>query len=968
MKKLFLSLVLTICGIAMMAEPVNIQTARRVATNFWLKNLPAGCVRTTVELSEVSNTDFTQFYIFDVDNGKGFVIVSADDCAYPVLGYSMHNPAGEMGANIRFWLGQYEAEIAYLSAQQATPDTYIQSQWEMLLDGTWEQPKRLTSVSPMLSTQWNQSPYYNDFCPAGTPAGCTAIAMAQIMKFWNHPAIGTGSHSYALPNYGVQTANFGNTTYHWDLMPNRLSSSSSSAQVQATATLCYHVGVSVNMSYTPSGSGAPVLGNSNSAQTALFDYFGYKNTLRGIRKSNYTDANWNTMLYNELDAGRPVLYAGFDPSAGHAFVFHGYNASGQFYINWGWGGSYDGYFSMGALNPGGGGTGTNGTNTFNLDNQALIGIEPAGTLRVSTNTINLTNDTNRATFVVSSNSHSATNWTSSTSANWLTLTPSTGNGNGALTTVAVIPTLNNTGADRHATIQLVQDSDTVAIHVSQTSCAAANMCALTINMTDQYSDGWEGAYLTFSSTTGTLYGTATVGGGSYSTEVVNVCPDTVIVDWHAGSHDSECGFTILNASGVAWIDHTRGSSISDGRLMVIPQPCATTGGVTPPTYSVTGVASDTVAGYVTGGGTNLTFASTRRLSAIANTGYRFRKWDDNNRENPRNVVVTGNTTYTALYTNICTNDTLYYDDGEYNTAIGISNTNNFVWGIRFAASDLVGRPKLEGVQFFNVKAGTYTITISTGSAIKPGTTSGAQLYQGTITLSSQYTNRWITLSFDNPVALNVASNKYLWITFKVPGVTYPAAIGGWSGNDGGSLYSSNSGTSWKNLTVDSRYGSWLIHAIAPIDHNQYTVTVLPNRSSWGTVTGGGVYPYGTRITLTATPKEGYRFVKWSTESTQNPYTYTVTGDTLIRGVFAEIPPDPPQAIDGVDETSTVSVAVLGHSLTITGAEGRAVSVYDVLGRCVYSSAAFDNATVQLANAGVYLVRVDGSTAMRVLVY
>lgn len=965
MKKLFLSIVLTICGTVLMAAPVSVQDARTVATNFWLKNLSSGNGSSLVELREVEGTGFSQFYIFDVNNGSGFVIISADDCAYPVLGYSMRNPAGELGANIRFWLNQYEEEISWLASQQAQPDPYIESQWKMLYNGTWEQPKGVHAVSPMLSTRWNQSPYYNAYCPTGTPAGCTAIAMAQIMKFWNHPAIGTGSHSYSLSGYGLQSADFGSTTYYWDLMPTQLTSSSSQAQVQATATLCYHVGVSVNMSYAPGGSGAATLGSSNSAQTALPTYFGYKNTLRGIYKANYNESAWCAALTAELDAGRPILYAGFDPSAGHAFVFHGYNSNGQFYVNWGWGGSYDGYFSMGALNPGGGGTGSNGSNTFNQSNQALIGIEPAGMMRVSTDMINLTGEANAsATFVVSSNSHIAQGWTATPSANWLTVNPSVGNGNGALTTVTVTATQNTTGADRHATIQLVQDSDTVVINVSQISCVASDMCALTINMTDSRSDGWEGAYLSFSSTSGTLYGTATVGGGNFSIESINVCPDTVIVEWHTGRTDSECGFAILNASGVAWANHTPGTSISNGQRLVIAHPCDTTGGVTPPSYSVTGVANDTTAGHVTGGGTGLTFGSTRRLAAIANTGHRFLKWQDNNTENPRNVTVTGNTTYYATYTDLG-GDTLRYDDGDYSTAIGISNTNNFVWGIRFAASDLEARPFLEGIQFFNVKAGTYTVTIATGTQIKPTATQSAQLYQGTITLSNQYTNRWITLNFDNPVALNVASNKYLWITLKVPGVTYPAAVSGWSGNESGSLYSSNSGSSWKNLSTDGNYGSWMLRAIAPIDNTEYTVTALPNRSAWGSVSGGGVYRCGTRVTLTATPKEGYHFVRWDNNVTNNPYTFTVTEDVLIRGVFAE---NAPVGIEDAETGSTVAMAVDGRNLTVLGAEGRMVRVFDALGRCVYSSNAYDNSAVHLAAAGVYMVRVDGFASARVVVY
>ena len=92
------------------------------------------------------------------------------------------------------------------------------------------------------------------------------------------------------------------------------------------------------------------------------------------------------MLRAEIDAGRPLLYTGYDTSGGHAFVFDGYDNQGNFHVNWGWGGSHDGYYMVGQLNPGEGGTGGNATYTFNLDNYALIGIEPNNNWNTSTGT------------------------------------------------------------------------------------------------------------------------------------------------------------------------------------------------------------------------------------------------------------------------------------------------------------------------------------------------------------------------------------------------------------------------------------------------------------------------------------------------------------------------------------------------------------------------------------------------------
>jgi hypothetical protein len=105
-------------------------------------------------------------------------------------------------------------------------------------------------------------------------------------------------------------------------------------------------------------------------------YFGYNaTTLRGVQRNSYTSSTWMQLMKTELDASRPILYAGFGNGGGHAFVCDGYNSSDYFHMNWGWGGSYDGYFLLTALNPTGLGIG-GGSGGYNSNQQALIGIQP----------------------------------------------------------------------------------------------------------------------------------------------------------------------------------------------------------------------------------------------------------------------------------------------------------------------------------------------------------------------------------------------------------------------------------------------------------------------------------------------------------------------------------------------------------------------------------------------------------------
>jgi len=397
---LFFVAFVTLSGI--FAAPVNPDRAKQTAANFLiqkstmatsgnknLKMLKAPNLKQVGDELAVANQ---QFFVFNHGNDQGYVIVAADDRAYPILGY-VDNGSFEpnnIPPNVQKWLEGYKVEIRYAVENNIEISADIQAQWQALLSS---EPSHASvnvksSVSPLISEKWNQSPYYNDLCPYNTShrertvTGCVATAMAQVMKYWNYPTIGSGFHSYNHSIYGTLSANFGSTTYNWTNMPNQLNSSSSSAEKNAVATLMYHCGVSVDMDYgvaSTGGSGAYVISSASPVthctEYALKTYFGYKTTLKGVKKANYTQTNWINLLKAELDAGRPMVYAGFG-DGGHCFVCDGYDNNDYFHFNWGWGGSYDGYFVLNALNPGSGGIG-GGSYSYNDGQQAVIGIEPA---------------------------------------------------------------------------------------------------------------------------------------------------------------------------------------------------------------------------------------------------------------------------------------------------------------------------------------------------------------------------------------------------------------------------------------------------------------------------------------------------------------------------------------------------------------------------------------------------------------
>lgn len=399
--KRFTMIVALLLAVAMpmTAERVTPEIARKVASTF-LNNNGAKSAQLT-DLSKEAG--FPNLYIFTTESS--FVVMAADDCAQPILGYSFENTfvADDMPDNMRWWLQQYSDEIQWGIENGIRSDKSTADEWKKLQEGKGSKDTPAVIVGPLIATRWGQDAPYNNLCPYNESAGkravtgCVATAMAQVMKYWNYPEQGVGSNTYTPadhPEYGEQSANFGETTYDWANMTNTYGSSSTQAQKDAVATLMYHCGVSVNMDYDYSqantnhvGSGAPTAMVPESLKT----YFKYSPSATYKYKDDFTNDQWIALLQSELDEHRPVLYAGRyeynvnneTKTGGHAFVCDGYRSDGKFHFNWGWDGSRDDYFAIGALNPGGGNTGS-GHGTYNLNNGAAFWVEPISSLEAPT--------------------------------------------------------------------------------------------------------------------------------------------------------------------------------------------------------------------------------------------------------------------------------------------------------------------------------------------------------------------------------------------------------------------------------------------------------------------------------------------------------------------------------------------------------------------------------------------------------
>ncbi len=400
MKQLYLFATFLIITCLAFGKEIDENTAKQVGRSFLVNNTNSPVLKSTVSLKiayraggkSVKSTALkasTYYYVFNVDS-KGFVIVAGDDDVTPILGYSDETnfDPDNIPENVAKWLEGYKSEVRRVIENHVKATPEITEAWTRLRNGQGYSTKATEkSVTQLLQTKWNQAPYYNDMCPYDntsdemTVTGCVATAMAQIMKYWNYPEKGTGYHSYNHDLYGTLSANFGNSTYQWASMPNEVNSANSSV-----ASLMYDVGVSVDMTYgigAAGGSSAYVISAQspvvNCSEYALKTYFDYKPTLQGIERVNYSTSEWISLLKTEFDASRPVLYAGFGNGGGHCFVADGYDNNNYVHFNWGWGGAYDGYFEVSALNPDGLGIG-GGTGSYNSRQQAVIGIEPVSNI------------------------------------------------------------------------------------------------------------------------------------------------------------------------------------------------------------------------------------------------------------------------------------------------------------------------------------------------------------------------------------------------------------------------------------------------------------------------------------------------------------------------------------------------------------------------------------------------------------
>lgn len=359
------------------ANPVTVDEARQIARSFATTKARKVKGNENITLAYVqkqrieSADSVPMLYVFNI-NKEGFMVISADDVAEPVLAFCENNPFNEdnLPPNVKNWLDGYALEITWAKTHTSISSTENKAPL-----------KAKKTVSPLVKSTWNQTLPYNDQCKFNNVTcytGCVPTAMAQIMYFWATtgkdgkkykggstalPAYTTRTKKYTVPKKGALDA------FSWADMKKGMPTNVT--EKNAVATLMRYCGQGAKADYTgtQNGTGATFV----DALYAFQHYFGYNLNMHLTYSNDMTSSEWTNLIYKELANGRPVMMAGDsnkNDDQGHAFICDGYDTtSGKFHFNWGWGGQYDGYYKMSALKP--------STNSdYSYDKYAIVNIQP----------------------------------------------------------------------------------------------------------------------------------------------------------------------------------------------------------------------------------------------------------------------------------------------------------------------------------------------------------------------------------------------------------------------------------------------------------------------------------------------------------------------------------------------------------------------------------------------------------------
>lgn len=362
MKRIFLFITaLLLTTLTISAQQISKEAALRKATTFvnkdnkMLKQFPTLAYKAEKPANAImANPDEAYFYVFNRGFNQGFVIVSGDERTNDILGYCDHGTfdPDNLPPSFKYFLEEYANQIKYIQENNIQPEPA-------------KAAAAKTDVDYLIKATWNQGDPYNYYLN-GCATGCVATAIAQVMYYWQWPEDATVTIPAYSGSGNVTSTTLEPTTFDWSKMKKSYRTGDYDDDHEV-AKLMKYVGHSVEMNYGTESGALP-----KDIKPALITYFGYPNDIQYIGRAGLTATEWADTIYANLSNDMPVIMGGYNSDGGHCFICDGYRASdGKYHINWGWGGSSDGYFDLEVLAPSSMGTGASGSDGF-TSNRSIV--------------------------------------------------------------------------------------------------------------------------------------------------------------------------------------------------------------------------------------------------------------------------------------------------------------------------------------------------------------------------------------------------------------------------------------------------------------------------------------------------------------------------------------------------------------------------------------------------------------------
>ena len=228
------------------------------------------------------------------------------------------------------------------------------------------------NVGMMLNTKWSQWSPWNDNCHydgKACPCGCMPLAIAQLLYYW-----GVQEHEGKVYHRGCKEVKaYKTATNKWKvsgLSPitvfdykHLVQNPKTKEEKAAVAQMVEYISKACVSDYTANGTSS----NTSKGYYAIKDYLKLAPKPTMMYAQQVGEDTFEARVYKDIAQGLPVILSGTNKSSSHAFLIDGYR-DGLYHVNWGWGGSYNGWFRLSALSP--------GTKEYNSYKCAILNIKP----------------------------------------------------------------------------------------------------------------------------------------------------------------------------------------------------------------------------------------------------------------------------------------------------------------------------------------------------------------------------------------------------------------------------------------------------------------------------------------------------------------------------------------------------------------------------------------------------------------